>query len=73
MRGWRTCILRRIHQIAVSYQEKALVGWDPAGRLLGGPELAPRGDHVEERQSEATRKEVVNDGVHGRAEIEENT
>lgn len=44
-----------------------------ASGMFRGPVLAARRNHTEESHPEALGQQIVNDGVHSRAQIEENT
>lgn len=68
-----TCVFCRVHEIVVFNHEDALLGRSLAGSVLRVPVLAARGDDAEERHPEALGQQVVDDGVHSRAQVEENT
>lgn len=68
-----TCVFSRVHEIVVLNHKDTLLGRNPAGGVGRGPVLAARRDHAEESHPEALGQQIVNDGVHGRAQIEENT
>lgn len=53
--------------------EDALLGRSLVRSMFRGPVLAARRNHAEESHPEALGQQIVNDGVHGRAQIEENT
>lgn len=53
--------------------EDSLLGRNPAGRMVRGPVLAAGRDHTEESHPESLGQQIVNDGVHSRAQVEENT
>lgn len=67
------CIFSRVHQIMVPHQGDALLGWNLTGEMFGVPVPALGRDHTEESRSETTGKQVVNYGIHSRAQVEENT
>lgn len=54
-------------------QDDTLLGRNSDTGMFRGPELAARADDAEESHPEALGQQVVNDGVHSRAQVEENT
>lgn len=68
-----TCVFSRVCEVVVLNHKDALLGRNLAGGVLRGPVPAARRDDAEKSQPEALRQQVVDDGVHGRAQVEENT
>lgn len=68
-----TRVFSRVHEIVVLNHEDALLGRSLARGMCRGPMLAARRNHTEESHPEALGQQIVNDGVHSRAQIEENT
>lgn len=63
----------RVHEIVILNHKRALLGCNLAGGMFRGTVLAARSNHTEESHPEALGQQVVNDGVGGRAQVEENT
>lgn len=67
------CVFSRVCKVVVLNHKDALLGRNLAGGVLRGPVPAAGRDDAEKSQPEALRQQVVDDGVHGRAQVEENT
>lgn len=67
------CVFSRVCKVVVLNHKDVLLGRNLAGGVLRGPVPAARRDDAEKSQPEALRQQVVDNGVHGRAQVEENT
>lgn len=68
-----TRVFSRVHEIVILNHKHALLGRNLASGMFRGTVLAARRNHTEKSHPEALGQQVVNDGVCGRAQVEENT